>query len=323
MSQELEFPEISEAAAAPTPPATVSQRSAVAKIDLQKIDLTEVALAKFGDWRKDVSDVTAKLTGVHHDLSTQAKIDEAKSLRHRLINVPLAEARKVSKALKSKLTTVSAEVGAELVLVEAGYTGAAQLITPLIEAREAEIEAEKQRKAAEAAEAARIEAERLAAIAKAEADRKEAHEQRLATIASYTADLRGMDSERLTKGVQAMLKLLNDFEPGLWEEYAERARQVLKDGLAKVEAKRDRVKAQEDHEAEVKRQAEENARIAAENKAAADKLAADLAALAEQQAALKRQADELAAQQEAARLAALPKPAPAPEPEPEPVSQAV
>lgn len=141
---DLEFPTLETPAAPPQELAPVAK----ATLDLARVDLTDVALAQFGDWRKDVAETTKKLTGLVLDLSTQAKIDEAKSLRHRLINVPLAEARKVSKALKSKLTSVSAEVGKELEKIEADYTMAGQLITPKIEAREAEI-AEEKRIAAE------------------------------------------------------------------------------------------------------------------------------------------------------------------------------
>ena len=94
------------------PTTAVAELAKAAGISLQDIDLEDIALARFTDSRAAVEAATKTLTGVVHDLSTPGKLADAKSLRNRLINIPLAEARKVSKGLKSKLTAVSAAVGA-------------------------------------------------------------------------------------------------------------------------------------------------------------------------------------------------------------------
>jgi hypothetical protein len=96
MSAQLDFPPIDETA-------RVALVAKPESIDLAKVDLTEVALAQFGDWRIDVAAAKKKLTGLVLDLATQSKVDEAKSLRQRTVNTPIAEIRKVSKALTDAL----------------------------------------------------------------------------------------------------------------------------------------------------------------------------------------------------------------------------
>jgi hypothetical protein len=130
-TETLEFPAIEE-------PRTELATTEPGAVDLAKIDLQAVALAQFNSAHADAKKAAETLTGVVHDLSTSTKLAEAKSLRNRLINVPLADARKVSSGLKSKLTAVSRAVGAELEAIEKEFEKAATLITPQIEAREAE-----------------------------------------------------------------------------------------------------------------------------------------------------------------------------------------
>ena len=82
MNDTLEFPPI----AAPALRTEVATAAAGA-LDLEKINLTDLALAKFGDWRGAVAAVKANLGSLALDLSTQARVNDAKSLRERLINV--------------------------------------------------------------------------------------------------------------------------------------------------------------------------------------------------------------------------------------------
>jgi len=234
MTDQLDFPQIESASTA------VAATAPEGALDFEKVDLKTIALAQFGDWRKDVTDVEAKLTGVVHDLSTQTKVDDAKSLRHRLINVPLAKQRKVSKALKSKLNDVSKDVGAELEAIESGYANAEKLITPQIEAADAKLEAER-------LERARKEEERVAA-----------HEARLGTFLNVITRAHGLPSERIAAAIAAVDGTV--INPDEWEEFAARAEAVkgetlttLRDMHAKsVEAER------------IEAQRIENERIAAE-----------------------------------------------------------
>lgn len=267
MSETLEFPEIESA------PRTEIAAAAADALDLTKIDLKDVALAQFGKWREKSAAARKTLTGVQHDLSTQAKIDDAKSLRHRLINVPLADARKVSKALKSKLNTVSGEVGTELVKIEADYAEVALLITPQIEAREAEI-AEEKRIAAEK------EAERIAGI-----------QAQIDIIRGYLAKAQAPDmtSARIQKGVELVEAMVIGDEFAELKGAAEEAKRSTLAGMLNL---RDLAKAREDEAARLEAQRIENDRIAAEQAAQAERLAA-------QQRALDEQAAKIAAAQKA------------------------
>jgi hypothetical protein len=170
---------VADAAPAPSPRTEVATAAASA-LDLTKVNLTDVALAQFGNWRETVAAARKTLAGVQHDLSTTAKLKDAKSLRQRLINAPLADARATSAALKSKLTAVSAEVGEELALIEADYKGVADLITPQIDAREKVLADEK------------AERERLAAK---EAARVQMHRDNLARLRGYVAQAQGATAE--------------------------------------------------------------------------------------------------------------------------------
>jgi hypothetical protein len=263
------------AAAAVTPGTAVAAAPAPA-IDLTNIDLTDVALAQFGDWRADVSKVRETLDGVVHDLSTPGKLADAKSLRHRLINTPLAEARKVSQGLKSKLTAVSKAIGGELTTIEAAYESAAELISPQIEAREAQV-AEERRIAAEKEQA-----------------RLQVHRDNLAKLAGYAEHARGLPAARIQLGIDMVSVIVID--RAAWEDFADQAEEQKAVTLERMQALLATAKADEDR-----------ARIAAEQKVEADRLAAERAEIERQKAELQAEKDRAAAEaqakaDEAARL---------------------
>jgi hypothetical protein len=237
---ELEFPPID---AAPPEPGALAPVATQA-LDLEKIDLRTLALAKFAPARKQAEDATKTLTGVVHDLSTQAKVDGAKSLRQRLINTPLADARKLTKALKSTLAGVSKAVGDEVEKVEAAFNAADALITPQIEKREAELEAERQAKA------------------QAEAERKAKHEANLQHLAGAAQRARetGADSAKIAEGIAA-LEAYPITEA--WEEYRERGEATRLAALSELLKLHGEVKDREEQAAE-----NERLRVLAEQQAA-------------------------------------------------------
>ena len=134
-----------------TEPAQAEKVDLPAVTDPKKVDLQAVALAHFGDWRADVAAAKQNLSTLVLDLSIPARITDAKGLRQRLINGPIADVRATSKGLKSKLAAVSKAVGAEEELAVAAYTEAGQLITPKIEAAEQAIETARKQREEEAA----------------------------------------------------------------------------------------------------------------------------------------------------------------------------
>lgn len=201
MAESLMFPEINEASLSPQDPpphTTAISPTALAvvapdatKIDLAKIDLEAVALAHFEPSRAELAAATKALTGVVHDLSTAGKLAEAKSLRHRLINIPRANARKVSTRLKSTLAAASKSVGEELDALEKGFEATEKEITPQIDARDAEIEAEQQR----------AEKERKRKQAEAAALR-EIIDGELAKIRGYGTACKDLPAVRILAGIE-------------------------------------------------------------------------------------------------------------------------
>ena len=287
----LEFPAIDAQAAAPAPKNEISVAAAGA-IDLAKLDLTDVALAQFGDWRADVKDVETKLTGLVHDLSTQARIDDAKSLRFRLIGKPRAGVNNVSEALKSKLTAVSKAVGVERTTAVAEYNRLETLITPQIEAREAELEAERQ------------------ARARIESERKAKHEGNLATLAGFVEHAKGLPYSRIADGIAKVTAIVID--RAAWEEFADRAEEQRAVTIERLQALHTAAVAVEEAAAAAEAERVERERVAAEQAEVAQRQKEETERLAAVAADLERQRLELVAQQEAARKAAEP---PAPEPE--------
>ena len=288
MTDTLDFPAIDAAAltteaAAPSAPKTEIAAAAAGALDLDKLDLSTLALSKFGAVRKQLADATKTLTGTVHDLSTQAKVDDAKSLRQRVINTPLADARKISKGLKSKLKSVSDDVGAELEKIEAGFIEAGKLITPQIEAREAELAAEKAKREAK------------------EAARRQVFEEKVAQIRGYLALAQGLPSARVQKGVDYLANLVIGDE---FEEFQPIAQKALEETLANLRELLAKTQAAEIEAAERERQ-----RLEAEQRER--DLAAERQRLADERAVLERERAELAA----ARAAAAPAAAPAPLPQ--------
>ena len=250
MNDLLDLPPIEAAALALPEPAPAQA------LDLRKINLTDVALAQYGDWQKDVAATKANLSTLVLDLSTAAKVKEARTLRHRLIGEPLAAVRKVAAGIKSAMATTSKAVGAELEKIEAAYTEADALILPKIEAREAELEAER-------AEKARLEAERVEKL-----------QAGIATIRSYVQKAAGLPAERIARGIAGLEAMT--FAPEQWQEFAGTAVVARDESLAALRLM---------HAAAVQAEAD---------RAERERMEAALAVLQAQEAERKRIADETA-----------------------------
>ena len=249
-----------------TTPIAAAASTALAPLDFEKLDLAKLAVAKFGDWRGDVAKARKTLDGAVHDLSTQAKVDEAKSLRFRLIGQPRADARKVSKALKSKLAAVSKTVGAEEDAAVAAYDAAETLITPQIEAREAELTAEKIERERIAAERAQKQTEGVASI--------RAYLSRAQTAADMTA-------ERVGKGIALLESMTFGADDWLDPVAAASAQCETLEGMRVLQAT---LKAREEAAAAAEAQRLENERVAADLAAAQARLQAEQQRIARLQA---------------------------------------
>lgn len=281
-SATLEFPTI----AAPAEPRTEVATAAATVVDLERIDLKKLALARFGDWRAALDATTENLNTLVLDLSTAAKCKEARGLRQRLIGDPLTGARKVAADTKSKMAATSKAVGAELDTIESEYEKADALILPKIVAREQELEAERQEKA-------RIEADRVAK-----------HRERIANVHLYlTACNRpGMTSERIALGIKQLSE--HSFDKALCEEFDVETANAQCETLEAMRQLHAQVLGREQEAAR-----QEAIRLENERQAEANRL--ERKRIDDEAAEIRRQSAELDALRAAA---AAPAPAPAPTP---------
>ncbi len=228
--------------------------AAAEAIDLKKLDLATVALARFGDWRAAVAKLKTDNERTELDLSTQTKVDEAITLRARLIKQPLANARETARLLKSKLSDTSKAVGAELEAIVAGYDAAGQPLTVRIEAAQKRIDDDK-------------EAKRLAEEARLQVLRDTVDAALAPWLERCTVE--GITAERIGNGVKALQALpmpaeLNDVSAhwtAQWAATLTAMGNLQRQAEAREEA--DRLEAQR----------LENERVAAEQKAEAERLA--------------------------------------------------
>ena len=168
-----------------------------------------------------------------HDLSTPAKLAEAISLRQRLIKGPRADARKVSKAVKSKLNQVGEDVTAHEAEIVSEFNRVELFISPQITRREEEIEEE----------------------AKREALRKAAHRADIARIAECVIGAEEKSAERLADGIVQVGAL----EIVGFEEFQQEAEETKLRTLAALTALYDKAVAREAAKAEADRVAAESA----------------------------------------------------------------
>jgi hypothetical protein len=232
MNATLEFPPIDETMAEQTRSAVVAAPEPAQ--DLATMDLKTIALSGFYPHSRQAEEAKAALTGLVLDLSNQARIDEAKSLRWRLIGQPMADVRKLTKAMKSTLASASKAIGAEEDRVLAEFGKADALITPHIQAREDEIEAEREAKA------------------QAEAERKAKHQAGIERIQSYVRIAR---EKRLTSdGIAGGITVLDGMDFGDdWQEYREQAVAARDEARNALQALHAEVKAREEQAAETER----------------------------------------------------------------------
>lgn len=279
MNARTEFPPIDESAI--EQPAAVAVVEPKPQPDLVTMDLKTIALSGFYPHRRQAEEAKSALTGLVIDLSSQARIDEAKSLRHRLIGQPLADVRKLAKGMKSTLANASKAIGTELEAVEAKFAEADAIITPQIQKREDELEAERE------------------ARAQAEAERKAKHEAGIERIQSWVRIAR--ERQLSSAAISAGITVLDGMQFGDdWEEYRQLAINARDETRRALQKLYDEAVAREE-------QAAENERL----RQLAEQQAAELqrlrAAEAERQAQAAREESERLeklAEEKRARMAA-------------------
>lgn len=274
----LPFPTIDE------PPATaasvqVAVKATPSEIDLKKIDLTDVALAQFGNWRADVAQAAETLKDVAWDVSTTKGLTDIKDVRNKVSKIPRADANKTADALVSKLTQVNKRVRTEQALIVAAYDSLAAPLSAVIDEREAVLAAEK-------AERDRIEAERVAK-----------HRAGIETIRGYAVQAQGKTAWQIASGIDRVRHL--SFGPE-WDEFTAEAFSARDETVAALMALHDQTHAREAEAARIETQRIEQARVAAEQaerQRQLDEMAADMHRKMEAIAAKESAAAALAEQQ--------------------------
>ena len=237
----------------------------------EMLDRAEIAngtpLVKYSRTEAALADLKARHAGATFDLTTTAGDKAARAARLELVTLrtTLEKRRKEFKAPAlafGKLIDTEAErITAEIVALE----------TPI----DQQIKADEQRRERERAEAARIEAERIAK-----------HQAGLSMIRAYLTRCAGLSADRIQKGIDLLKEATFGSE---WEEFAVSAANAQCETLEAMRLLHAETLAREQAAAAAEAQRVENARVAAE-------LAEQRRQLEAQQAEVKRQADELAAQ---------------------------
>lgn len=212
MDEVIDLPQIDPTALDGAPAATANTVATTRPGDvaIPKPTLKDIALAEFGEAERQIAESTKTLTGVVHDLSTTTKLNDAISLRNRLVKKPLAAMRATSKDVKSTLTQVGKDVTAREEELVIEFAAVDALITPQIDAREKEVAEAEQR----------------------ETDRKARHTAGIARIAGYVAQAAESTAEKLAAGIP----VVEAIDVSGFEEFTKEAQETKDRTLASLRA---------------------------------------------------------------------------------------
>ena len=285
---ELEYPPLIDTPAIkPAIRASSESRAPSARTALALVDVKEVALARFGDWRELAAAIVAKYKGVEFTGLETGKGYKALTDAIGEVRAPRFAAQNVSRASKSELAAVSKAIGAEEMQIAAYLASTERHLVAQRDAHDAKIAADK-------AERERLEFEVREAARLKEVARIDAHHARLAVLMGYVGKAAGHPAARIAAGMSAVDAIVIDAEA--WEEFFAQACEAKDEALAGLRALHAKTLATEEADAERARVAEANraealrlAGIAAQQEAQAQVLAAQHAAQ------LKQIADGMAA----------------------------
>lgn len=236
---DADLPPIDPSMIAAAVPAVV----APAAVDLRKVDLMQLALSKFGDWRREVADLKQRFANVAWDLTTKKGVDSLKDAI-RQAQQPRYDLQNMTAELKTKMAHVSKAIGGELEAVQAGFGEVENpLLKILADHTESEKKAKKQRE--EAAAARRI-----------------AFDVKLNAIRANAARCEGISAERIERGIAGVSGIAITADE--WQEFAVEADMAKADTLGKMRELHAKAVRDEAAAAETARLAEENQRLQAE-----------------------------------------------------------
>lgn len=274
----------------PTLEEPAPQASAVAKVAVQApaavvTSVKDAVLAQFKATEPVLKALVARYANVAIDVSTPKGLADAKAARHDL--------RKNGRfVVQNARDDLKAEINALKPVIESEAERLIAMVKPTEDAYDVPITEREAVLAAEKAERERIEAERVAG-----------HRANIAVLAGYVGQAQGRTSDQ----IQVMINQIDAVPilPEQWEEFAVGAEIQKGETLEALQALFDRTKTAEDEAAAREQQRIENERKAAELTAREAELAAKQAAidaqLAKIAAAEKAEADRIAAAAQAQR----------------------
>lgn len=283
----LDFPVIDTPPPVAAPvPAPVAQPAASATVAVVAPSIKETVLAQFKDAEAGMLVLAEKYRGVAYDCKTTKGMAEAVAARADLRDNGRLALTRAEARVKKDVNDLKKVMGDEVDRLVA-------IVKPVEDAIDAQIQAEVQRKADEKAKREKAEAERI-----------EAHKERLAKIGGYLTHCQqpGMTAARIQVGIDKLAAAT--FGPD-WQEFAVPAADLQ---CKTLEAMRQLHAQAVEREAEAKRleeQRQEQERVAAAQAETQRQLDEAAEALRLQQAETARQAAEV----EAARVAMLGAPA--------------
>lgn len=241
--------------------------------------IKETVLAQFREAEAAVTALAEKYRAVAYPVETPKGMNDAKAARLEL-------REKGRYAIQRSETRIKTEVNDLKRIMSAEVDRLVAIVQPVEDHIDGQIKARESVLAAEKAERERLAAE----AATNEAARVEAHRAHIARIKGYVAQAHGASAAKLQSAIDFLRGVPID---AAYEEFQGEAERARDDTLLTLDIMLDQAQEREAHERQVREQAAENARIAAE--------------LAEQRRQIEAQAAELRRQQEAEaqRLAAI------------------
>lgn len=271
--------------------------------DLPKIETTALAplsikdtvLAQFAEAERTVTALAEKYKRVAYDCATTKGMADAKAARLDLRENGRYAVQRAEAKVKGEVNDLKRVMAVEVERLVGIVRPVEEAIDAQIKAREEQLAAEKAERERQAAEAARLEAER-----------KQRLEDGIATLAGYVQKAQGKTAAAMAAGIAFVEAIVID--PAHWQEYTERAAGTLASTLQALRAMHaTQVKAEADAaelEALRREKAEREARERAQAQAEAARKAAEERAAREKAEAEARAAEALRQQQDAERAAA-------------------
>ena len=181
---------------------------------LAPLSIKDTVLAQFADAERTVTALAEKYKRVAYDCTTTKGMNDAKAARLDLRENGRYAVQRAEAKVKGEVNDLKRIMAGEVERLVGIVRPVEDAIDQQIKAREEQIAAEKAERERQAAEAARIEAERRQRL-----------EDGIATLAGYVQKAQGKTADAMAAGI-AFVKGIR-IDPAHWQEYTDRATATL------------------------------------------------------------------------------------------------